>query len=398
MKTKLRMNDLNSDENHEINHAEMELASLTEANKNIVRRKSSKILIQHKASIRKEASERTFTINSDEANEEEKFITNYIRTTKYTFYNFIPKSLLMQFLRFANIYFLIIAILQSIPKISPLNPVTAIVPLIFVLCVSMLREGIEDYNRYKEDKRTNSKPVRVFTADESTLPPRSGLNPRVSAQTLPSPSKMKKNYGNWVKESPLNFRMVESKDIKVGQIVYIEEDEIFPADIILLGTSNPDLTCYVETSSLDGEKNLKKKITSERINDLCQREMIMMHASVKCKPQTRSLSDFDAVIHNHSIRLETALNQKQLLLKGAKLKNTLWITGVVAYTGDETKIMVNSQVGGFKESKVERLMNKFILMILLIQFTLCVVIGALSAYWHDSRIDQHDYIQYDDSG
>jgi hypothetical protein len=49
-------------------------------------------------------------------------------------------------------YFLVIAILQSIPLISPLNPATAILPLIFVLTVSMLREGFEDYGRYKSDK------------------------------------------------------------------------------------------------------------------------------------------------------------------------------------------------------------------------------------------------------
>lgn len=53
-------------------------------------------------------------------------------------------------------YFLIIAILQSIPEISPLTPVTAIIPLVFVLGISMIREGLEDYFRYKSDKETNS--------------------------------------------------------------------------------------------------------------------------------------------------------------------------------------------------------------------------------------------------
>ena len=47
----------------------------------------------------------------------------------------------MQFERLANIYFLVIAILQSIPAISPLGPLTAWAPLIVVLGISMLREG-----------------------------------------------------------------------------------------------------------------------------------------------------------------------------------------------------------------------------------------------------------------
>lgn len=41
-------------------------------------------------------------------------------------------------------YFLVIAVLQSIPLISPLTPVTAIAPLVFVIAVSLLREAVED--------------------------------------------------------------------------------------------------------------------------------------------------------------------------------------------------------------------------------------------------------------
>ena len=44
------------------------------------------------------------------------------------------------------------AVIQSIPIISPLNPATAIAPLVLVVAVSMIREGIEDYIRYVSDK------------------------------------------------------------------------------------------------------------------------------------------------------------------------------------------------------------------------------------------------------
>jgi len=53
-------------------------------------------------------------------------------------------SLFNQFKRYANIYFLVVAILQSIPAISPLNPLSAIAPLVFVISLSMIREGYED--------------------------------------------------------------------------------------------------------------------------------------------------------------------------------------------------------------------------------------------------------------
>ena len=95
---------------------------------------------------------RAFYLNDHARNQGMQFKSNYIRTTKYTALSFFPVCLFYQFKRLANIYFLLMAILQSIKIISPLNPTTAILPLVFVICVSMLRELIEDYTRYKADK------------------------------------------------------------------------------------------------------------------------------------------------------------------------------------------------------------------------------------------------------
>ena len=95
---------------------------------------------------------RVIFLNDDARNLKYPYETNYIKTTKYNIFTFLPVALFLQFMRVANVYFLFIAILQSIPAISPLNPYTAIMPLVFVLAVSIIREGIEDYNRYKSDK------------------------------------------------------------------------------------------------------------------------------------------------------------------------------------------------------------------------------------------------------
>lgn len=100
-------------------------------------------------------NKRVVFLNDDARNAKYPYASNYIKTTKYTIITFLPLSLFLQFGRVANIYFLIIAILQSVPVISPLSPYTAILPLAFVLAVSMVREGIEDYRRYRSDRKTN---------------------------------------------------------------------------------------------------------------------------------------------------------------------------------------------------------------------------------------------------
>jgi len=95
---------------------------------------------------------RTIYLNDSLRNLQFNYKSNYISTTKYNKWNYLPLSLLFQFRRFANIYFLAIAVLQSISIISPLNSGTAVAPLVLVLAISMIREGIEDYIRYRSDK------------------------------------------------------------------------------------------------------------------------------------------------------------------------------------------------------------------------------------------------------
>jgi hypothetical protein len=54
------------------------------------------------------------------------------------------------------------AILASIPEIAPTNPATSIMPLIFVLAVSMIREGVEEFWRFKTDMEINRAPTEML--------------------------------------------------------------------------------------------------------------------------------------------------------------------------------------------------------------------------------------------
>lgn len=69
---------------------------------------------------------------------------NYIKTSKYTLLTFVPYNLLEQFQRIANFYFLILLLLQLIPAISSLTPVTTAIPLIGVLALTAVKDAYDD--------------------------------------------------------------------------------------------------------------------------------------------------------------------------------------------------------------------------------------------------------------
>jgi magnesium-transporting ATPase (P-type) len=70
-----------------------------------------------------------------------------------------------------------------------------------------------------------------------------------------------------------------------------------------------------------------------------------------------------------------------LLLKGANLANTKWVVGLVTYTGEQTKIMLNSQKGRVKMSHLEGMLNKLIIFIIMAQIVLCLVLSMATQLW-----------------
>ena len=163
-----------------------------------------------------------FYINNPDKNTQElMFKNNTISTTKYNVFTFLPKALLYQFIRLANIYFVFMTVLQSIPIISPLGPATAIAPLVFVLGVSLIRELVEDLKRRKLDNEQNSNEVEIYKG------------------------------GEWIK--------IQSGNLRMGEIVKVKKDGVFPSDLMLIDSNLPDGVCFIETGTLDGEKTLKIK-------------------------------------------------------------------------------------------------------------------------------------------
>ena len=105
----------------------------------------------------------TSILKSDNSkNDAQKHKNNKIKTTKYTVFSFLPKNLFEQFHRFANIYFLFIVVLNWIPAVNAFGKEIAMIPLIFVLAVTAIKDLIEDRQRYNSDKIVNNKLACVY--------------------------------------------------------------------------------------------------------------------------------------------------------------------------------------------------------------------------------------------
>ena len=90
------------------------------------------------------------------------FCSNKIVTSRYTLWDFLPRQLAYQFSKIANIYFLLVAILQMIPNLSSTGRWTTIMPLAIFTMIAIAHEGYDDIRRYRQDKVENNKECRVL--------------------------------------------------------------------------------------------------------------------------------------------------------------------------------------------------------------------------------------------
>lgn len=269
--------------------------------------------------------------------QQEKFSKNAIATGKYNIFTFVPYFLFSQFKRAANVFFLVISILQQVPNVSPTGQWTTLGPLMFILSISALREIAEDYRRQRDDDQTNNKLTKVV---------KDGL-----------------------------LQKCKWKDVTVGSILKIESGKQFPADLILLASSEPKGMAYIETSNLDGETNLKLKQALKETSDCTSDEEISRLKGIcEAEAPTKHLYEFYGNVQLGEESNQThPLDQVQLLLRGSQLRNTKFVYGLVIYTGAETKLMKNSRQAPLKQSNVEFSVNYQILYMFFALLALSII-------------------------
>uniref|UniRef100_A0A8C4W3K0 Phospholipid-transporting ATPase n=1 Tax=Gopherus evgoodei TaxID=1825980 RepID=A0A8C4W3K0_9SAUR len=178
--------------------------------------------------------------------------------------------------------------------------------------------------------------------------------------------------------------------VAVGEIVKVTNGEHLPADLISLSSSEPQAMCYIETSNLDGETNLKIRQGLPLTADIKDIDSLMiLLGRIECESPNRHLYDFVG-----NIRLDghgtVPLGPDQILLRGAQLRNTQWVHGIVVYTGHDTKLMQNSTSPPLKLSNVERITNIQILILFCILMAMSLICSIGSAIWN-RRHGQRDW-------
>lgn len=224
---------------------------------------------------------------------------NHIETSKYNILTFFPKNLKEQFTKLNNVYFLIIGALEMINEISTSGGIPVIwLPLIVIVLITMLKDLLEDLQRHRSDRAENERKILK-------------LSPQGS------------------------FIEVHWEDLRVGDVIKVLQEDYFPADMILLRSSEKTCVGYIETKSLDGETNLKMKSVSKELGflqGLDPADLRKLRAKAEFERPNPYLYNFVGSIEGNKKQM-IPLDQSNFILRGCSLKNTAWVYGLVCYTG-----------------------------------------------------------------
>ncbi|XP_023080289.1 probable phospholipid-transporting ATPase VD isoform X3 [Piliocolobus tephrosceles] len=273
------------------------------------------------------------------------YVNNRIRTTKYTLLNFVPRNLFEQFHRAANLYFLFLVVLNWVPLVEAFQKEITMLPLVVVLTIIAIKDGLEDYRKYKIDKQINNLITKVYSRKEKKYIDRC-----------------------W-------------KDITVGDFIRLSCNEVIPADMILLFSTDPDGICHIETSGLDGESNLKQRqVVRGYAEQDSEVDPEKFSTRIECENPNNDLSRFRGFLE-HSNKERVGLSKENLLLRGCTIRNTEAVVGIVVYAGHETKAMLNNSGPRYKRSKLERRANTDVLWCVMLLVIMCLTGSVGHGIW-----------------
>lgn len=321
------------------------------------------------------------------------YISNFIRSSRYTLWSFLPKQLFFQFSKLANAYFLTIGILQMIPGLSTTGTYTTIGPLLAFVALSMAKEGWDDYRRYKLDKLENRTEVWVLDPSRSLLSEKRYGKLREKfrkrredvedeMQELDRVDQREDENPPWAEFEDVHWSKVQWEEVRVGDIIRLRRDENIPADMVLLHATGPNGIAYIETMALDGETNLKSKQACPLFTKHCGSPSALNGVQAKVVSEDPNLDLYNyegkAVVNGEV----TPLTLNQVVYRGSTLRNTSEAIGVVINTGEECKIRMNaSKDVHAKAPAMQFRVNKIVLLLVFVVIMLSVGCSIGNIIW-----------------
>ncbi|MGH0178484.1 UNVERIFIED_CONTAM: hypothetical protein FKN15_077648 [Acipenser sinensis] len=183
------------------------------------------------------------------------------------------------------------------------------------------------------------------------------------------------------KEERKRLKSEKWRNVQVGDIIKLENNQFVTADLLLLSSSEPLSLVYIETAELDGETNLKVKqsltVSGDMGDDI--EALAAFNGEVRCEPPNNRLDKFTGTLMFKEQKY--SLDNDKILLRGCTLRNTEWCFGLVIFAGPETKLMQNCGKTTFKRTSIDRLMNVLVLWIFGFLALMCIILAIGNGIW-----------------
>lgn len=267
-------------------------------------------------------------------------VLNAVLNAKYNPVTFVPVLLYQQFKFFFNLYFLLVALSQCVPLLRIGYLSLYIVPLAFVLVVTMLKEAGDDISRRRRDLEQNNEQYEVLNRSFS-------LGPDVAS--------------------------IAAKNLKVGDLVRLHKGTRVPADMVLLHSSDPTGEAFIKTDQLDGETDWKLRVACVATQNAGDVSRLVDNVSLVVGRPTKSIHTFQGKLiyhQNAGIDKTVPLTIDQTLWANTVLASGTAV-GIVVYTGIETRQLLNTTMSGVKTGLLEIEINS-------LSKILCVTVFLLS--------------------
>lgn len=298
-----------------------------------------------------------------------KFVDNYIITSRYTWWSFFPVSLFELFHRISNLVYAVLSLLYLFTKGST-DFLATVCPLSFAILTAMVKDGVYDIYRHRQDKIVNNRLFDTLIINEDC--------------------------------TKISVTETKSAKICVGDVVICQADCEFPCDMIILASSDPRRKVEVTTANLDGETTSKtcyslqttqnrylntyRKFDSHTNVTINSRDLEAMLLTVKCEPPNAVLHKFEGrVISSVSSALRARKHESisvgNMVLRGSKLANTDFMIGMPIYTGLDTKLSLNAKGAHRKYTAREARLNTILGSFLLAAIGISIIMTVGAAVW-----------------